>query len=299
MARRAPPRARQSATDLDAQLRDLFAQPLADAALRSRLDDLTDEAAFPPLVPLWGPILYRRNRVVFVPLILEHFPQVWARAPWGTAPTVLGEWLQEVERNGDLELFRRLYSWKITKERGFPDEERWWSDLKQAYTDATSWQERLQALVKYEIGLQLREEQAVELYERDPGPARDFILRHTLSSGGRGAAGRLPQRLLDSARRRNDEEFVFALYRRSVSNEEWQADVVGLCLTLADQDRLLKALDERHPEGRRDVAPCFHELLLERGRDVIPYVLKHLRSLADGSGEAGAGWLLALARKFR
>ena len=34
---------------------------------------------------------------------------------------------------------------------------------------------------------------------------------------------------------------------------------------------------ERHPEGQVDVTSCFHELLLERGRDVIPYVIEHLR----------------------
>jgi hypothetical protein len=302
---------------LEAHLRELFGQPLADADLRSRLEEVAGEAAFPPLVPFWGPVLYHRNRVAFGNFILEHFPHPWNRVAWGVSPTILEEWLQEVDRNGDLELFRRLYSWKITVERGFPDQERWWADLKQAFTAAASWQDRVRVLAKYDLGLQLGEDQAVELYECDPASARPFILRH-LAQTTRGFGGRpgLPrrgvwrnrgesapqgprfaQRLLDSARKRNDDDFFFALYRKYTRLADWEADAVRLCSTVADPEQLLKALDERHPETG-DVAPGFHALLLERGRDVIPYVLKHLRALADSSGEAGATWLLNLARKF-
>jgi hypothetical protein len=305
MARRSPSQGLK-ATFLEAELRELFAQPLADAALRSQLDDLAEEPAFPPLVPLWGPVLYRRNRVLFGTFILEHFPHPWNRVTWDVSPTILEEWLREVERNGDLELFRRLYSWKITAERGFPDHERWWADLKQAFTTAASWQDRVQVLAKYDLRLGLWEEWAAELYEHDPAAARPYLLRHTLQHGGQWSPARvrppvpghfLPRRLLDSARKRNDDDFFFALYRKHTPLDDWEADALRLCSTVADPERLLKALDERHPEAG-DVAPCFHALLLERGRDVVPYVLKHLRSLADGSGEAGATWLLNLARKF-
>jgi hypothetical protein len=304
MARRATSQGLK-ASFLEAELRALFAQPLADAALRSRLDDFAEEAAFPPLVPLWGPVLYRRNRVLFGTFILEHFPHPWNRVAWDVSPNILEEWLREVERNGDLELFRRLYSWKITRERGFPDHERWWADLKQAFTTASAWQDRVQVLAKYDLGLGLWEAWAVELYEHDPAAARPYLLRHTIGPGGQWSPARvrppapghfLPRRLLDSARKRNDD-FYFAIYRKYTPLDEWEADALRLCSTVADPEQLLKALDERHPESG-DVAPCFHALLLERGRDVVPYVLKHLRALADSSGEAGATWLLNLARKF-
>jgi hypothetical protein len=316
MARKATPRGLKASV-VEANLRELFAQPLADADLRSRLEELAGEGTFPPLVPLWGPVLYRRNRIAFGTFILEHFPHPWNRASWGVSPTILEEWLREVERNGDLELFRRLYSWKITVERGFPDQQRWWADLKQAFTAAGSWQDRVQVMAKYDLGLQLGEDQAVELYECDPGASRPFILRHlaqtTRPFGGRAwipqrgirrtwsesapQGPRFAQRLLDSARKRNDDDFFFALYRKYTLLADWEADAVRLCSTVVDPEQLLKALDDHHPEAG-DVAPCFHALLLERGGDVIPYVLKHLRSLADGSGEAGATWLLHLARKF-
>jgi hypothetical protein len=305
MARKTPSRNRKPAASVEAELRALFAQPLDDAALRSRLDDLAEEAAFAPMVPFWGPVLYRRNRIVFVPFILEHFPHPWNRVAWSAAPSTLGEWLEEVERHGDFELFRRLYSWKITKERGFPDMERWWADLRQAFTAAASWQERTQVLAKYDLGLGLWEEWAIELYEQDPATTRPYLLRHSIQPRGnwspevsrRPAGGLLPQRLLESARQHHDDDFYFALYRRYVPPEEWQADAVRLCSTIADPEQLLKSLEDRHPEAG-NVVPCFHELLLERGRDVIPYVLKHLRSVGENMGQAGASWLLGLARKF-
>jgi hypothetical protein len=98
--------------------------------------------------------------------------------------------------------------------------------------------------------------------------------------------------------RRNDEEFSLALYRLHVPAKQWQEDVIHLGLTIADPEALCRALRRRHPEYPVDVVPCFHELLLERGQDVLPYVLENLDGVAKTTRGQGAFWLLGLARKF-
>ena len=48
------------------------AQP-NDQRLRDHLEGLTRNTLFPGLTWFWGPRLYQRNRVIFRPLMLEHF----------------------------------------------------------------------------------------------------------------------------------------------------------------------------------------------------------------------------------
>src|SRR5579885_3337462 len=60
---------------LEAEVAALLEQKLGDDGLRQRLEALASEPAFNGLAYLWGPELYRRNRVMFRPFILNHFNQ--------------------------------------------------------------------------------------------------------------------------------------------------------------------------------------------------------------------------------
>jgi len=68
--------------------------PLDDGQLRQGVETLSRRWAFARLIALWGPGLYFRNRVVFRPFILAHFPLFTVdangepRSPsWGRPPT--------------------------------------------------------------------------------------------------------------------------------------------------------------------------------------------------------------------
>ena len=74
--------------ELEGEVRALLAGPLDDAALRARLEELAREPAFGGLTPVWGPALYRRNRVSFRAFLRDHLPAL-ADAPLATAETCL------------------------------------------------------------------------------------------------------------------------------------------------------------------------------------------------------------------
>ena len=104
--------------------------PLSDEALRDRLEVLSKELPFAGLVYLWGPVVYRRNRLVFRTLILSHFsPFVVERDGnrWRSSVThwkdatgrVLEAWLAEADAADDVDLFRRLLPWKIRSLHGW------------------------------------------------------------------------------------------------------------------------------------------------------------------------------------
>src|SRR5262249_57641941 len=107
--------------ELEKEVGALLAEPLADADLRARLEALASEPAFNGLTYLWGPELYRRNRVLFRPFVLNHFAALfqigwdWKPVRWKDHAAVLDAWLEEVDRRDDVELFRRLYPWKHTQ----------------------------------------------------------------------------------------------------------------------------------------------------------------------------------------
>src|SRR5262249_20863702 len=89
--------------ELEAEVRALLKQPLDDAALRGQLEALAAEPAFNGLTYLWGPELYRRNRVLFRPFILDHFAAAfqtlweWKPVRWKDHAAALDAWLEEVD----------------------------------------------------------------------------------------------------------------------------------------------------------------------------------------------------------
>src|SRR5262249_19793973 len=153
-------------------------------------------------------------------------------------------------------------------------------DLLARYRTAAARHERSQVLTRFDIGgLTLNEATATELYDADPVAARGFILTHLPSPWGWGQNPPRWSDLWNRALQRGCEDFAFAIYRRQVSSAGWQADALKLAAEIADPAELLAALERRHPEVAAGSGPLFLELLHRRGRDVLPYVLRHLHGV--------------------
>jgi hypothetical protein len=172
------------------------------------------------------------------------------------------------------------------------------------YRAAATSSERYRVLAPWTWGRwsPLDEGAAVALYELDPAASREFILKHlptrwptgnpprplhagtlllSVNLPARGPAGDPPRQLWKElgrlARERGDEAFFWALYRKQVPLPEWEQDALELCDKTADPGRLVEALEQEHPEGwYLYLDDSFYRLLKHRGRDVLPYVLRHL-----------------------
>ncbi len=60
--------------ELEQTIRGLLQRPMSDAELREQLEKLaTTEISFAGFTWLFGPELYRRNRILFRPFILSRF----------------------------------------------------------------------------------------------------------------------------------------------------------------------------------------------------------------------------------
>jgi hypothetical protein len=296
-----PPR---SAREIERELRALLGAPRADSELRTALEELAREPAFPGLTWLWGPRLHERNRVLFRPFILAHLsswsfdpPARWRAVPWsGEREDALERWLAAVDRDDDIPLFRRLCSWKHSSESRLA-EGPLRSELLARLRAASSASERATVLAKYDLGFQLDEESALELFRIDPRATRAFLLRH-LPGSFWSRDRTLWARLSEAARAVGDEELAFALYRRQAPLERWEADALDLCRSVADPARLAAELERRHPDGYGiDLGASLHRLALARGRDVLPYLVRHLRQVWSGWLHHGYDDLLDLARE--
>src|SRR5262249_43596991 len=148
------------------------------------------------LTPVWGPPLYRRQRVMFRPFILRHLNR-WS-IPWrGKYEEALEQWLAEADRLDDLELFRELYAWKLSSLWSRRAQERLLADLMGRYRPGKSTAERQRLLEKYLVNWEVPEAVALEAYTLDPEAARPFLLTHL------GAVW--SSKLREEARRRGDE----------------------------------------------------------------------------------------------
>jgi hypothetical protein len=286
------------------ELDRLLAEPGDDRELRDRLEQLAQSPAFGSLTYYWGPLLYRRNRVVFRPFILAHFFSYDISRMWGWKPikwkaaigSRLDAWLDEVDGQDDVELFVRLYGWKIgVGSWGKVDRKRWSADLLERFRAQMTRTGRNLVLAKFDLPLYVDQPLALELYRQDADAAREFILKH------------LPHwyyqrrefwsELAAEAQRRGDEDFYFTLYREQVSVKQWQSDVLELCDAVTDPAELLAKLEQRHPHGwDLDLGGGFFELVRRRKRDVVPYVIKHMGSVwRSWGGRSGYKQLVRLA----
>lgn len=260
----------KTAREVEREIRLLLDMPGEDSEVRARFEELAHEEAFPGFVWLWGPPLYRRNARLFRPFLLSRMSWSWAVAWKGEPGRALDAWLAEADRLDDVELFRQLYSWKHWR-----DFDAWREDLVRRFQAAPTPAARATVLRKLDgSGLDLTQDAAVALYHRDPAASRPFLRNHLPWRRG------LWEELLQLARARGDEDFADEIYQRLVEPGRWKADVRDLCARVADPAALGAALKRHHPTGSLwdfNIGKVFAEILRLRGRDALPYVLRHLR----------------------
>ena len=270
---------------LEGEIKAAFSLP--DPALRDRMDELSRHWAFSGLTWLWGPQLYFRDRIVYRPFILSHFgTHVWSLwkgergVPWR-----LDEWLAQVESQGDIELARRLLAWKIGDAGG-------WDYKRSSAAFNLEVQRRLvgpewrRDLRKLECSYCLDEATGLHLLARDPNATGAFVLAHLPGK-------KMWEKFFQEALKR-DPELAWSVYRKQVTAARWLSDVTAL--------KSIDELERHHPERvvGNELGHGFLKLLEQRGREVIPYVMSHLRSVWKPWFwlQRGAyGGMLELARK--
>jgi hypothetical protein len=282
--------------ELEAEITRLLKSGVDDRSLRNELDTLAaKEPAFPGFTWFWGPILYLRNRTLFRPFIMSRFSR-WMLLPKRKVDVIgyrkhadrLDPWLEEADRIDDVELFRKLYEWKLDglyswRKRGLRSEEIC-GELRRRFANATTLTQRQVVLRKFELWFTLDEETAVALYKTEPNAAGPFILRHLPNEWYLGDKGRvLWEKLFRAARERNDD-FGWRLYQRQVPQKRWERDVAQLAIDERDPATLCAELKKRHLQGGWgvDLTGGMLGLLERRGREAFPYVTQHLGSVRRG-----------------
>lgn len=301
-----------SPAEVERRTRVLLESALDDKALLAQLEDLRKLRTFGGFSWLWGPILYRRNRVIFRPFILNYLsptlwdPTIgkwgkWTVVEWkGTLGNTLENWLVEIDKADDIELFRRLYEWKYLNKKTAARFAAWRQELLSRLKAAPSAAARLTVFAKFDMWMTLDEETALALYELDAQGAAPFILKHLPYDWAWMDDKRKPwPRLAAKAKAAGDEDFYFNLYRRMTPIADWQKDALRLCGEITDAATLVAELERRHIRGYSpEIGQAFWRLVEARGRDVLPYVSRHMQQVFPRWGrKQGYGELLNLARQ--
>jgi hypothetical protein len=284
----------------------LIATVVDSVELRDKLTELSNEVSFGGLTYAWGPILYRKSPTLFRPFILSHFSTYLIEKRWrfkpvqwkGDVAAALEPWLEEVDRADDVEIFRRLYGWKLSRLSHKKAVAQWLKDLAQRALDSEG--SLHTELSKMESWYWLDEPTAITLYQTHPASARPFILRHLPKPWGvfSGEKREFWRRLAGLAKEAGDEEFYFKLYRQQIPIKDWHKEVVELCRLTRDTQELLRALRDRHPATwDKNLGDVFHDLLEIRGKELFPYVLPHLRQVHRGWFNPSFKRLIELAEK--
>ena len=277
---------------VQADIEHLLAIEPDDRVLRAKLEELTKEQGFHGVASyVWAPRLYQRNRLLFRPFIRSHlapytFFRRWKWIAWkGEAARALEPWLAEVDRHGDIPLFHTLYAWKLGLGGGSPFRtiaSTWRRDLLARFRAAGTAHERREVLQRFDLGaVRLDEEAALEIYGLERAVTPPFILRHLPMSGWSGGAKRkLWAQLHAAAERSGDGRFALDLYRRQIPVSVWREDVKRLCREVGSAEGLVEELEKRHPHGWvSGTGHALRDVLEARGREVFPYVLRHLRDV--------------------
>ena len=284
-------------SELEQTIRELLRRAMPDMELRDELDRLAAaESSFPGFTWLFGPELYRRNRILFRPFILSRFATYMVLPKlrmevirWtGDKARSLDAWLTEVDRNDDADLFRRLFEWKLSGRFDWRKRDARAAaiiaELQPPFQSAGTAARRQTVLRKFDLWFELDEMPACVLYSIDPPAAGPYILRRLRTTWLRNEPKReLWSNLLFLADQRKDEGFRWKLYRRQIPTGDWARECLELCGRIRDAAEHVQALEQRHPEGWGiNLAEGFHQIVQRRGRDVFPYVMRHLRQVWAG-----------------
>lgn len=291
--------------ELKRVLEQLIAAQPDDQRLRDHLEGVARQELFSGLTWLWGPPLYRRNPALFRPLIMNHFSEWanngrerWRRVEWAEHREALERWLDEARGRRDVQLVRRLLRWRYAGRGWRPDFKAWRHALIEAYRAAPSPAARVIVLDEFAEAPALDEATAISLYQIDRG-AGAFIRDHLPSGFWAGEKRQLWSLLGEKLRAAGDDELYFALYRRLVSEKLWRAEITRLAQSLTDPAQLDQALEQRHPAGSDiDLASALLELLEQRGREVMPYIRRHLSEvIGSWRGEGGKRFVQLAKRR--
>lgn len=265
---------------LEERVKAVLADPKPDMA---RLEELSRNWHFHGLTLLWAPVLWKRDPITHRAFILAHMSSHAGFKPirWTGELT---NWLAEVDAKDDVELFQRLWQWKVMDSAGWKSAKAnpiFNAELKQRLQSLSPARWRLE-LRKMDVWFQLDEDTALMLFEQDQAAAGPFILKHLPWSFLKPVFWeRLFARAFQS-----DPEFAFKLYRKQVTAKRWEQDALDLAATIPEPGKLVKELERRHPQGlRKDPGHGLLKLLEARGRDVMPYVMRHL-------GDVWTPWLV-------
>ena len=291
---------RREAGEIDEAIRAALRHDDDDKALLVELERIADKPQFTAMTWLWAPAIAARDRVRFRPFILTHFSREAvdrngrAFDPWtGETAAPLQRWLDAVDAADDIELTKRLFTWKL--ERGGGMEAAWRAEVVRRFTAAATPAARHTALAKIDgRDLTLDAASALALWELDRLAAQPFILAHLPWQ-----AERASWQPLLARSRAVDAKFHFELYRRLVDEAQWRADVLALPVAPG----IAAELERRHPAlyWLTGAAEVFHALLEKHGEPAIPYVARHADKVSQrhtwrGTAEGkGLPELLALA----
>ncbi len=281
----------------------LAAQP-NDQRLRDHIEGLTRNTQFSGLTWFWGPRLYERNRVIFRPLILEHFSnwivlksERWQRVEWSDHSAELEHWLAAARTNRDTRLVRQLLRWKYAGKGWQIDWEAWRAALRDDYKAAPTPAARAIVLDEYGDWLELDEFTASALYRVDPTSV-DFIVQHLPRFYWNEKRRDMWTNLGNLARNRGDDRLYFALYRALIPVDRWSSEVIAIADSVGHPGALCTELERRHPEGYGlKLLPTVVALLRRSGHDIIPYVRAKLSDILGGWRGEDAQELVALAEE--
>jgi len=277
----------ESYAELKHRIQRALSDARSDRSLLDTLSTIAKDWRFGSFTYLFGPGLWRRNRVLFRPFILAHFDP-WALDdhgnpfdPWdGPHGPELEAWHRSADDLDDVEMFCRLHAWKM---RSVADKTVWEKELVDRVRRAPSPARRRTELAKFEWMGPLEEPAALALYEQDPVAARPFIERHMLrriTSWWKPSSGTLWESLHAAAERNGDFEFASIIYKRTADDARWRRDVMQLAERVFDGGELCDRLKRLQVEWLpADAALVFGDLLRARGEAVIPYVLHGIQSL--------------------
>jgi hypothetical protein len=259
-----------------------------DRELAGALMELSRRVYIGSEVAWWAPMLYERNRVVFLPLI-ERNVNSWAL----TGVKNLDQWMARVEENRDFRLYRVLYQASLSGARNA--QARWRDDLLSGFRAAPDRGTRRDVVDKYDIWYEIDDELAAELYAIDPPVTRELLLRRIDRARWWDVAY---EETAELARSRGDEDFYFELYRRTFGRDTWSADVRRLAREVSDPAELCRELDRRHGTGPdAPVDPkTLVELLQKRGAAVFPYLERRVADVQSWGDHATWKRLADLAR---
>jgi hypothetical protein len=174
----------------------------------------------------------------------------------------------------------------------------WRLEVVARFTSAVTPDERAAILMELDLPHTLDEDAALALYGAQPQQSSAFIQRH-LPRGRRADDPVSPwHRLMQEAQARQDDALRFALYRAQTTPEQWARDTTELVASVSQT--LSQDLDRRHPNRwRPDIGPHLAQLALQRGKELVPYLVRRAQDVWSTRRREGYQVLLELSQRER